>query len=193
MKHLTILSISFFYVFPTLIFLKSVSCLPTDDTIPLLSLNASFPSDANFSTPGRPAFLPHTIRVPNSPVSLNLGFGFIRRSLLPSHLNVLLSVVRDYLDEQIKTFGADTVYPVEGLGTQHFSKTLGDGVHVEVWNLDYQARFTWGILADVIEGLWLFLVQGLRYWQCWFEVFERPRASIAAGRVFADVDDDRSA
>ena len=193
MKPLTILSIFSIYVFPTLSLLLPVSRPPMDDSIPLLSLNASFPLSVNFSSPSRPAFLPHTIRVPNSSVSLNLGFGFVRRSLVPGHLNVLLSVIRDYLDEQIKRIGEDAVYPVEGLGTQHFSKTLGDGVHVEVWNLDYQARFTWGILADVIEGLWLFLVQGSRYWQCWFEVFERPRASIAAGRVFADVDDVKSA
>ncbi len=56
---------------------------------------------------------------------------------------------------------------------------------IDMWNIN-QRFFTWGILENVVEGLWLYLVEGRRYWQCFFELRDGPGNSIGGGGIVRD-------
>ena len=193
MKSLSITSVFFCYLLSTLNYLTSALRPFTGNITSLYLQSSTHVFNSSLTLSGRPAFLPHTIKVLDSEVTLNLGFGFIRNRLVPAQLDVLISVAQSYLSDEIRIHGADADFPVSGFGSQMFYKTLGDGVHIEVWNIDVQARFTWGILADVFDGLWLFLIERARYWQCWFEFSHYTGVTIGSGRVYAEAEDDRSA
>lgn len=90
------------------------------------------------------------------------------------------------LKEQVDIHGAEAIYPTGGLGAQWFFKTLGDGVVIEVCNMDHQRSFRWGMMENVVEGLWFFLVEGGRYRQCFFEFREGPGNSIGGGQIVRD-------
>ena len=168
------------------------SKLAMQDLIPSHFSNASYPLRANTSFVSRPAFLPHKFKVPNTSTTIYLGFGILYKSLDPISLGILLAVTEGFIAQQIENQGAATAFPIHGLGTQYFHKSLGDGVQMEVWNLDVQSHFTWGMLKNVIDGLQLYLVEERRYRQCWFEFHNGPGGTIGGGRIVPDTDDGRS-
>ena len=155
--------------------------------------NASYPVTNNSSNVKFPALLPHRINIPNTSTTLDLGFGIWSKKIDPNYLRSLLVVTQDYVNEQIEALGAQTLYPVIGIGIQDFYKTLGDDVHIEIWNLDPQAFFTWETLKNVIAGLWTYLVEGRRYRQCWFKFREDgAAAAVGAGHITNGMEEARS-
>ncbi len=182
-------------LFSTVILLYTFICpiINSPMTISINSTEASYPLQLpNISpflnitgiVPSRPMILPYHFKVPHTDTVLNLGFGIIRRKIDPANLGALLSVSQDYINQQIENHGAHAVYPFAA--GQTFVKSLGDGIYIAIWNLGFQYAFTWGLLGNVIEGLWLYLAEGGRPWQCWFEFRNSVGGAMGGGEIVTD-------
>ncbi|KAL6718766.1 hypothetical protein ACLMJK_003000 [Lecanora helva] len=159
--------------------------------LPLQSSNTSQVLTGALPSMNRPLILPYRIKVPNTRTTIRLGFGIPRKDLDPNELSVLLAVTEAYVDEQLQSLGAggaQAPYPVMGLGEQYFHKSLGDDVHIEIWNLEYQDYFTWTVLRNVLRGLSTYLIDGKRYRQCWFEFSNGQPVPVGAGRITAGLE-----
>ena len=129
-----------------------------------------------------PIIFPHIIIVPNSETILYLRFGLRRRALSPDFMQSLLVVAEDYIHQNIEEFGAHALYPIGPDNRQEFFKSLGDGIKLEIVNILPDEFFTWGTLDEVVEGLMIYLIQGERYRQCYFE-FDDGNGIIGSGQL----------
>ena len=132
-----------------------------------------------------PVILPYLFPVPDTQTILYLGFGLRRFPLPPEHMRSLLAVSYDYIAEQVERQGAQTLYPVFPNVGQQLYKSLGDGIHLVIKNVFDDQLFTWGTLHDVVKGLQLYLIDGRRFRQCYFN-FHDFEGVIGSGQLGMD-------
>lgn len=86
----------------------------------------------------------------------------------------------DYISQYIEKQGAYTFYPIAEDHRQYFFQSLGDGIALTIESVVDDVWFVWETLKEVVEGLRLYLVEGRRFRQCYFNV-DDGEGLIASG------------
>ena len=64
-----------------------------------------------------------------------------------------------------------------------FHEDLGYGAAIDVFSAKLNHRLTWGILKDVMDGLWEFLVVGNRFQESEFQIYHGALNLVGRGRI----------
>ena len=88
----------------------------------------------------------------------------------------------DVIAQRIEVVGPQTLYPISGANRQSFHQDLGDGVELVIEKAFPDLFFTWGTLRDVILGLNMYLIDGRRFWQCYFN-FADDFSIVGTGQI----------
>ena len=80
----------------------------------------------------------------------------------------LIAVVQHDVYEELAEHGPDEEFPVSAGGVQKFEYDLGDGIGLLVQNANTGRHFTWEVMRDVLVGLRIYLIEGRRFRQTYF-------------------------
>lgn len=75
----------------------------------------------------------------------------------------LIAVAEDFVDREIEAVGRQGVYPPEASGWQRFAYNIGDGIELWIENIAPGLYWTYGTVKDVLVGMRLFLIEGMRF------------------------------
>jgi len=121
-------------------------------------------SSASTNISARDRF-PYSIRIPNRPLWLHLGF-VPNKPMSQFDIGGILALSNSTVQHFIDEFGEDTLLPIlEGDRYPKFIESAQPHfVLFSLFALRYgQREFTWGLVRDVIKALYLFLIEGRRY------------------------------
>jgi len=157
--------------------LSSNATQPLDLLLPSQPPNKPNPSNTSLTKPQIPM---GDFRVPNSNIQLAFSHPVPWHNLDRNHMRELILLAGKDVQCSIDsnpTVGPDTVFTNLDGGRQEFYCDVGDGIDLFVlsggkWNGG--GYFTWGQLRDVLEGLRRFLVEGNRFYECYFMFWDGP-------------------
>jgi hypothetical protein len=144
--------------------LSPPASIPSLDVLSLPPNNGVHASNiSHFANVTDIAFLPYKFHVPDTRIYLHLGFGLRRRPLDPVKMGSLIAVAEDFVNQGVEAVGRQSTYPPTVDGWQRFAYDLGDGIELWVENLAPGLFWRWGSLKDVLEGMRLYLIEGMRF------------------------------
>ena len=151
-----------------------------------VQLSNNISNYANVSKPAvcGAAIVPYSFNVPNSHVSLRIGFGLRRRSLNSMDMRELLVIVKDDFDEAAGRLGPNTLWPLYADGLQQIDYDLGVDVRIFIQNTKSGRYFSLKTLQDLVQGLHIYLIDGKRYRETFFNFFDGAgRSPVGMGCI----------
>ena len=115
-------------------------------------------------------------QVPNSMTTLFFHLGFPCKEA--GMRNTIISA-RDYCQQELEQGGDDPLPRRQ----DPFQEDLGYGVAIDVVSARPDHRLTWGILKDVMDGLWEFLIVEGRYVESEFNICHGSLNLVGRGMI----------